>query len=73
MSRLFSHLGGYGVFVALCEALVILWTIYFLLREGRKLWRERHRYFCQVMMHANSTPKVLFEVADPSFDTNTEL
>ncbi|XP_076456106.1 polycystin-1-like protein 2 [Babylonia areolata] len=45
--RLFSYLGGYGVLVAFCEAMIILCTIYFLYREAKKLWTQRLQYFRQ--------------------------
>lgn len=42
--RLYSDTGGYGVVVIICETLAIIWTIYFLQREGRKVWQERSVY-----------------------------
>ncbi|ESP04058.1 hypothetical protein LOTGIDRAFT_110212 [Lottia gigantea] len=43
--RLFSYLGGYGVVVALCDVLTLLFILYFSTRMLKKLRKERRAFF----------------------------
>lgn len=45
--RLFSYLGADGIFVAICESLTVICTLYFASREARKLWKEGRQYVGQ--------------------------
>lgn len=43
--RLFSYLGGYGVFVVLCELATLAIVIYFIVREVKIIRQQRKKYF----------------------------
>ncbi|XP_062619009.1 polycystin-1-related protein-like [Saccostrea cucullata] len=43
--RLFSYLGGYGVFVVLCELSTLAIVIYFIVREVKVIKQQRKKYF----------------------------
>ena len=43
--RLFSYLGGYGIFVILCELAALSCVIYFIVREVRLMKRSGRKYF----------------------------
>ncbi|XP_067671591.1 polycystin-1-like [Haliotis asinina] len=43
--RLFSYLGGYGVVVAICDALSLVFIVYFFVRECKILKKQKWEYF----------------------------
>lgn len=43
--RLFSYLGGYGIFVIICEIASLACVIYFIVRECRHIRRLKGEYF----------------------------
>lgn len=43
--RLFSYLGGYGIFVIFCEVSAAISVIYFFVRECKRIRKERKAYF----------------------------
>ncbi|XP_021359195.1 uncharacterized protein LOC110454143 [Mizuhopecten yessoensis] len=43
--RLFSYLGGYGIFVIFCEVSAAISVIYFFIRECKKIRKEKKIYF----------------------------
>ncbi|XP_071106159.1 polycystin family receptor for egg jelly-like [Haliotis cracherodii] len=45
--RLFSYLGGYGVVVAVCDALTLVFIVYFFIRECKILKKQKWGYFRQ--------------------------
>lgn len=43
--RLFSYIGGYGIFVVSCEILTVIFIFYYFVRELRKIRKEGRKYF----------------------------
>lgn len=43
--RLFSYIGGYGIFVLACEILAVIFVVYYLVREIRRIKIEGRQYF----------------------------
>ncbi|XP_060067155.1 uncharacterized protein LOC132547415 [Ylistrum balloti] len=43
--RLFSYLGGYGIFVIFCEVSAAISVIYFFVRECKRVRKEKQNYF----------------------------
>ncbi|XP_050394123.2 polycystic kidney disease protein 1-like 2 isoform X2 [Patella vulgata] len=43
--RLFSYLGGYGVVVAVCDALALVFILYFAVRLLKRIRKERRSFF----------------------------
>ncbi|XP_076075764.1 polycystin-1-like protein 2 [Mytilus galloprovincialis] len=43
--RLFSYIGGFGLFVVACEILTVIFIVYYLVREIRHIRRQGRQYF----------------------------
>ncbi|XP_069125477.1 polycystin-1-like protein 2 [Argopecten irradians] len=43
--RLFSYLGGYGIFIIFCEVSAAISVVYFFVRECKRIRKEKKNYF----------------------------